>query len=152
MVINPPPPKKKQQQTNKQNNSIRFCCCYETMSNCSQNCWIDWNSAMLCFKQLFHIGVWTFGRFVRPLLATILCMGNSVPAYTMYMYHAFPCWLKKEDDIMKLWNYFTNLTQTIDTFIPFKCFYCLMHELWWAKCDWGVVNALARQGFCHYLR
>ena len=21
---------------------------YETMSNCSQNCWIDWNSAVLC--------------------------------------------------------------------------------------------------------
>ena len=30
--------------------------CYETMSNCSQNCWIDWNSAVLCFKRLFHIG------------------------------------------------------------------------------------------------
>ena len=44
------------------------------MSNCSQNCWIDWNSAVLCFKRLFHIGVWTFARFVRPLLATILCV------------------------------------------------------------------------------
>ena len=31
--------------------------CYETMSNCSQNCCIDWNSAVLCFKRLFHIGV-----------------------------------------------------------------------------------------------
>ena len=29
--------------------------CFET-SNCSQNFWMDWNSAMLCF-QLFHIGV-----------------------------------------------------------------------------------------------
>ena len=48
------------------------CCCYETMSNCSQNCQIDWNFAVLCFKWLFHIGVWTFARFVRPLLATIL--------------------------------------------------------------------------------
>ena len=38
---------------------------FETMSNCSQNCWIDWNSAALCFKRLFHIGVWTFARFVR---------------------------------------------------------------------------------------
>ena len=30
---------------------------YEMMSNFSQNCWIDWNSAKLCFKQLFHIVV-----------------------------------------------------------------------------------------------
>ena len=51
-----------------------FFFCYETMSICSQNCWIDWNSAMLCFKQLFHTGVWMFARIVRPLLATILCI------------------------------------------------------------------------------
>ena len=44
------------------------------MSNCSQNCWIDWHSAVLCFKRLFQIGVWTFSRFMRPLLATILCI------------------------------------------------------------------------------
>ena len=50
-----------------------FCSCYETMFNCSQYCWIDWNSAVLCFKWLYNIGVWTFARFVRPLLATILC-------------------------------------------------------------------------------
>ena len=29
----------------------------ETMSNCSQNCWIDWNSAVLCFKRPFHIEI-----------------------------------------------------------------------------------------------
>ena len=69
---------------------------YETMSNYSQDCWIDWNSAVLCFKRLFHIGVWTFARFVRPLLAHhTLYMGNLVPAYTMYRYHIFPCWQKK---------------------------------------------------------
>ena len=39
------------------------------ISNCSQNCLIDWNSALL-----FHIGIWTFALFVRPLLATILCI------------------------------------------------------------------------------
>ena len=44
------------------------------MSNCNKNCWIDWNSDTLCFKWLFHIGVWTFAWFVRPLLATILCV------------------------------------------------------------------------------
>ena len=54
------------------------------MSNCSQNCWIDWNSAVLCFKRIFHIGVWRFAWFVRPLLATILCIwGNLVPAYNV---------------------------------------------------------------------
>ena len=47
---------------------------YEIMSNCSQNCWIDWNSAELCFKRLVHIGVRTFARFVWPLLTTILCV------------------------------------------------------------------------------
>ena len=35
-----------------------------TLSNCNQICWIYWNSAVLCFKQLFHIRVWTFARFV----------------------------------------------------------------------------------------
>ena len=44
------------------------------MKRCSQNCWINWNSTMLCFKRLFHIGVSTFARFVRPLLATTLCI------------------------------------------------------------------------------
>ena len=29
---------------------------------------------MLCVKWLFHRGVWTFARFVRPLLANILCI------------------------------------------------------------------------------
>ena len=52
--------------------ALRHFCCYETMSNCSQNCWIYCDSAVLCFKRLFHIGVWR--GFVRPLLATILCI------------------------------------------------------------------------------
>ena len=62
--------------------------CYETMSNYSQNCWIDWNSAGLCFKRLFHKAVWTFARLIRPLLATIPCiiMGNLVSAYTCITY------------------------------------------------------------------
>ena len=45
---------------------------YETMSNCRQNCWIDWNSAALYFQRLlFDIGVCTSAQFVRPLSATI---------------------------------------------------------------------------------
>ena len=38
---------------------FHFLFCYETMSSCSQNCWFDWNSAVL-----FHMWL---------LLATILC-------------------------------------------------------------------------------
>ena len=57
------------------------CFCCETMSNCSQNCWIDLNDAMLCFKRLFHIGVWTFARFVRRLLATIIYVWEIWPPH-----------------------------------------------------------------------
>ena len=47
----------------------------ETMSKCSRNCWIDWNSATLCFKWLFHIHVvWLFAWFVQPLFGAILCV------------------------------------------------------------------------------
>ena len=60
--------------------------CYETMSDYNQNCWTDWNSVALCFKRHFHIGVWTFVRFVRPLWATILCVWEiglvPITAYT----------------------------------------------------------------------
>ena len=68
---------------------------YKTTSNY----WIDWNSAVLCFKRLCHIGVWTFARFVRPLLATILCVwemcvwSGTITTYTMY--HVF-YWLAKQ--------------------------------------------------------
>ena len=57
----------------------------------SQHCWIDWNSAALCLKQLFHIGVWPFPRFERPLLATILCVWEiwSGSNNCVYMYHVF---------------------------------------------------------------
>ena len=50
---------------------------YETMSNCSQNCWMNWNSAVLCFKRLFYTGVWTFARFVSLLFSHhTLYIGN----------------------------------------------------------------------------
>ena len=61
------------------------CFCYETMSNCSQNFWIDWISAVpvLCFKRLFHIGVWTFCPICEASHSHhTLYMGNMVPAYT----------------------------------------------------------------------
>ena len=50
-----------------------FSFCYETMSNYSQNCWVDWNSTC-CVSTIYFIGVWTFARFLRPLSATILCV------------------------------------------------------------------------------
>ena len=56
---------------------IKFFFCYEKMSNSSQNCWIDWNSAVLCFK-----------RFVRTLFNShhTLYMGNLVTVYTCITY------------------------------------------------------------------
>ena len=71
--------------------------CYEMMSNCSQNCWINWNSAVVCFKRLFHVGVWMFAWFVRPLLATILCVWEIWSGSNNRMYHAFH-WLAKKEN------------------------------------------------------
>ena len=61
--------------------------CYEQMSNCSQNCWIDWNSVVLCFKRLVHIGVWLIVRFVQPLLAFVY--GKFGPRIYMLAKHFF---------------------------------------------------------------
>ena len=60
-----------------------------------QNCWINWDSAVLCFKRLFHIGVWTFAWFVRPLLATILCIWEIWSLCTQYITY-FPVGKKKK--------------------------------------------------------
>ena len=74
--------------------------CYETMSNYNQNCWIDLNSAVLCFKRLFHVGVWMFVRFVGPLLATIPCVwkirsGSNNRIHCICITY-FTCWQKKD--------------------------------------------------------
>ena len=62
---------------------ILFIFAMKRCPNCSQNRWIDWIVPCCVFKRLFHIGVWTFARFVMPLLASILwVMGNLIPAYT----------------------------------------------------------------------
>ena len=72
--------------------------CYETMSNCSQNCWIDWPNVSFeqCINQSKHIAKWTvdislypsylptllttiytfFQKFFRNLYNTINCMSN----------------------------------------------------------------------------
>ena len=65
---------------------------------CSQNYWIDWISAAPCFKRLVHTGVWTFARFVRPLLATILCTWEIWSGFNnrAYMYHVFH-WCHRTD-------------------------------------------------------
>ena len=69
--------------------------CYETMSNCSQNCWIDWNSAVLCFKWLSHKGMNVYAICEASLSHhTVLYMGTLVPACTMYQ--VFPCWQQKK--------------------------------------------------------
>ena len=100
----PPPPKKKvfdfwslyaSPQTCVSAFSVNFFLYYETMSNCSQNCWINFDC---CFKRLFHIGVWTFARFVKPLLVTIICVWEiwSGSNNRVYMYHVFH-WLAKKN-------------------------------------------------------
>ena len=68
--------------------------CYETMSSCSQNCWIDWSFAALCFKLLFYI----MGMNVCPICVGCLCVweiwsGSNTRIY-IYMYHVFH-WLAK---------------------------------------------------------
>ena len=68
--------------------SIYFYCyfvCYETMSNCSKNCWIDWNSAVL----------YGYARFLGPLSATILCIWEIwSPRIHVSL---FPCWQKRKE-------------------------------------------------------
>ena len=46
----------------------RFFCC--SVYNCSQDCWIDWNSAALCFKRPFSQRGYERLQIVRPLLIT----------------------------------------------------------------------------------
>ena len=70
-----------------------FFVCYKTMSNCSQNCWIDWNSAVLCFKRRLHIGVWTF---VRPLLAVILRISIGIWSPRIQCITCFPVGKKNQ--------------------------------------------------------
>ena len=63
------------------------CCLFDCLTmNCSQNCWIDWNSAALCFKQLFfYIGVWTFARLPILCVWDIWCVSNN----RAVIYHVF---------------------------------------------------------------
>ena len=57
--------------------------CYETISNCNQNCWIDWNSAALCFKGCFsHRGMNICPNCKASLSHHTLYMGNLVPAFS----------------------------------------------------------------------
>ena len=92
-------PKIKSPQTRASPFLVFFLLYYEIICliYCGQNGWIYWYSAMLCFKQLFHIGVWTFAQFVRLLLATILCVWEILPCSSnrVYKYHIFH-WLAKK--------------------------------------------------------
>ena len=40
--------------------------CHETMSNCSQDCWIELEFCCFVYQWLFHIGVYMFAWFVQP--------------------------------------------------------------------------------------
>ena len=55
---------------------LGFLLCNEMMSNCSQNCWINWNSAVLCIKRLFpHRGMNVCPICEASLSHHTLCMG-----------------------------------------------------------------------------
>ena len=58
---------------------ISFFFNYETMANCSQNWWIDWRILPCCVLHNFFTR--TFSRFVRPLIATILCISSIYPKW-----------------------------------------------------------------------
>ena len=63
-------------------------------------CWIDWNSAVLCFKGLFHLHVHVLNVcpiWEASLLATILCVWEICYGSNncVYMYHIFH-WLAKK--------------------------------------------------------
>ena len=65
---------------------LGFCLFDCLTMNCSQNCWIDWNYAALCFKQLFfYIGVWTFARLPILCVWDIWCVSNN----RAVIYHVF---------------------------------------------------------------
>ena len=83
---------------------IKFC--YEMMSNYSHNYWIDWNSAVLCFKWLFHIGVWTFAWSLRNLVPHI------------HMYYKFYCWQKKIDYQQKTKHVTTPILKLTNDYKP----------------------------------
>ena len=75
-----------------------FCFCYERMSNCSQNCWIDWNSAVL-FHTPMYMGMglsyppyFVYGKFG---LCVSTCSSNN--CVHVYMITYFTCWQKKQD-------------------------------------------------------
>ena len=60
------------------------------MSNCSQNCWINWNSAVLCFKEVFHIQYTRRGMNV--CLICEACLTLSHHTCTLYIWESWsPC-------------------------------------------------------------
>ena len=80
---------------------VFYFICYETMSNCSQNCWIDWNSAVLCFKRPFHTGIMNVSQICAASLGYhTLCKWEIGPVpittYSCIMYfnglHRFWSW------------------------------------------------------------
>ena len=96
-----------------------FSFCYEMMSICSRNYWIDWNSAAPCLKWLFNVEVLMFAWFVRPLLATILCVweiwsgSNMQHVFYWLAKNKFP---KKDTSPHRFWS-------RLMTFLAlFRCF------------------------------
>ena len=65
----------------------RFLRGYETMYDCSHNCWIDWNPAVLYFKRFSpQRGMNVCLICESSLSHHALKMGNLIPAYTCITY------------------------------------------------------------------
>ena len=106
------------------------------MSNCSQNCWISWNSAALCFKRLFHIqcrGMNVCQICAASLSHYTLCMGNLVWFQEPHMYVSHISLVGKTKRLQKRWPVTRNR----------RLFLCLMQQLFWmfvTLCGWHNFN------------
>ena len=98
---------------------------------------------LLCcvLNDFFHTGAWTFARFVRPLLAAILCiMWNLVPAYTCITY--FPV-CKKSASSHQFWS--RPLTRN-------SRFFCIMFLKLENEIVWSYFWVLSKSSRCFGLR
>ena len=122
------------------------CCCYETMSNCSQNCWTDWNSAVLCFNNFFTYEVWTFAQFARPLLATILCKcGDQISHIHVQCVTYFHVGKKKIAEKKAHQRTDFEADQWPETGDFFFVFFCFMYD-WFILLCLQVINLVCHAG------
>ena len=94
------------------------------MSNCSQNCWIIWNSAALCLKRLFC-------RICEAsLLATILCVWEIWSGSNhIHVFHLLPKKQKWQKSMSPHWFWSRttySMTRNQSLFLWSLCMYVLV--------------------------